>query len=89
MITGSDDGAAPGYGRLRASHADREHVINTGKACCPGFSFRLSAEGEQWGHFRVLQPICQAESLARYARHADSAPPKGDLRAWDKRRQAR
>ena len=29
MITGPDDGAAAGRGRLRASHADREHVIDT------------------------------------------------------------
>lgn len=29
MITGPEDGAAAGHGRLRASHADREHVIDT------------------------------------------------------------
>jgi hypothetical protein len=29
VITGPDDGAAAGRGRLRASHADREHVIDT------------------------------------------------------------
>ncbi len=28
MITGPEEGAAAGYGRLRASHADREHVID-------------------------------------------------------------
>ena len=32
MITGPEDGAAAGHGRLRASHADREHVIDTLKA---------------------------------------------------------
>jgi len=32
VITGPDDGAAAGRGRLRASHADREHVIDTLKA---------------------------------------------------------
>ena len=29
MIAGPEDGAAAGHGRLRASHADREHVIDT------------------------------------------------------------
>jgi len=29
VITGPEDGAAAGRGRLRASHADREHVIDT------------------------------------------------------------
>jgi hypothetical protein len=29
VITGPDEGAAAGHGRLRASHADREHVIDT------------------------------------------------------------
>jgi hypothetical protein len=29
VITGPEEGAAAGHGRLRASHADREHVIDT------------------------------------------------------------
>ena len=29
MITGPEEGAAAGHGGLRASHADREHVIDT------------------------------------------------------------
>lgn len=29
MITGPEEGAAAGHSRLRASHADREHVIDT------------------------------------------------------------
>jgi hypothetical protein len=29
VITGPEDGAAAGHGRLRASRADREHVIDT------------------------------------------------------------
>jgi integrase len=33
--------------------------------------------------------ICQAESLARYARHVAGAPSKAALRAWDKSRRAR
>jgi hypothetical protein len=32
VITGSQDGAAPGGGHLRAAHADREHVIDLLKA---------------------------------------------------------
>jgi hypothetical protein len=31
VITGPEDGAAAGHGRLRASDADREHVIDTVK----------------------------------------------------------
>ena len=37
----------------------------------------------------AITGICQAESLARYARHVDGAPPKAVLRAWDRRQQAR
>jgi uncharacterized protein len=29
VITGPEQGAAAGHGRLRASHADREQVIDT------------------------------------------------------------
>jgi uncharacterized membrane protein len=29
VITGPDEGAAAGHGRLRASHADREHALDT------------------------------------------------------------
>jgi integrase len=35
----------------------------------------------------AITGICQAESLARYARHVDGAPAKAALRAWDKHRQ--
>jgi integrase len=35
----------------------------------------------------AITGICQAESLARYARHVDGAPSKSVLRAWDKRQQ--
>ena len=37
----------------------------------------------------AITGICQAESLARYARYVDGAPAKAVLRAWDKRQQAR
>ena len=34
----------------------------------------------------AITGIGQAESLARYARHVDGAPPEAAFRAWDKRR---
>jgi integrase len=37
----------------------------------------------------AITGICQAESLARWARHVDGAPAKAVLRAWDRRRRAR
>ena len=37
----------------------------------------------------AITGICQAESLARYARHVDGTPPKAVLRAWDERQQPR
>jgi integrase len=37
----------------------------------------------------AITGICQAESLARYARHVEAAPSKAVLRAWDKNQQAR
>jgi integrase len=39
------------------------------------------------GELLAITGICQAESLARYARHVGGAPGKAALRAWDKRRQ--
>jgi integrase len=47
------------------------------------------AAGIQMGELLAITGICQAESLARYARHVDGAPGKAALRAWDKRQQAR
>jgi len=41
------------------------------------------------GELLAITGICQAESLARYARYVDGAPAKAVLRAWDKRQQAR
>jgi integrase len=37
----------------------------------------------------AITGIRQAESLARYARHAGDAPSKAALRAWDRKQQAR
>ena len=48
----------------------------------------LSA-GTPLGELLAITGIGQAESLARYARHVDGAPPKAALRAWDRRQQAR
>jgi integrase len=45
------------------------------------------AAGTPLRELLAITGICQAESLARYARHVDAAPAKAALRAWDKRRQ--
>jgi len=44
------------------------------------------AAGTPLRELLAITGICQAESLARYARHVGGAPPKAVLRAWDKRR---
>jgi integrase len=41
------------------------------------------------GELLAITGICEAESLARYARHAGSAPSRAVLRAWDKSRRER
>ena len=45
------------------------------------------AAGTPLRELLAITGICQAESLARYARHVGGAPAKAALRAWDKRRQ--
>ena len=50
---------------------------------------RPPGRGHPGGELLAVTGICQAESLARYARHVGGAPPKAVLRAWDRRRQAR
>ena len=57
--------------------------------CRSSFICGHLAAGTPVGELLAITGICQAESLARYARHVDGAPPKAALRAWDKRRQAR
>ena len=44
------------------------------------------AAGTPLRELLAITGISQAESLARYARHVDGAPPKAALRAWDRRR---
>jgi integrase len=47
------------------------------------------AAGTPLGELLAITGICEAESLARYARHVGGAPPKAALRAWDKSQRAR
>ena len=57
--------------------------------CRSSFICGHLAAGTPLGELLALTGICQAESLARYARHVDGAPAKAVLRAWDRRQQAR
>ncbi len=56
--------------------------------CRSSFICDHLAAGTPVAELLAITGICQAESLARYARHVDGAPPKAALRAWDKRWQA-
>jgi hypothetical protein len=47
-----------------------------------------AATGTAQRDLLAITGICQAGSLARYARHVDGAPAKAALRAWDRRQQA-
>jgi integrase len=55
--------------------------------CRSSFICGHLAAGTPLGELLAITGICQAESLARYARHVGSAPSKAVLRAWDRRRQ--
>jgi integrase len=55
--------------------------------CRSSFVCDHLAAGTAVGELLAITGICQAESLARYARHVDGAPSKSVLRAWDKRQQ--
>ena len=57
--------------------------------CRSSFICGHLAAGTPAGELLAITGICRAESLARYARHVEGAPPKAVLRAWDKTRQAR
>jgi integrase len=57
--------------------------------CRSSFICDHLAAGTPLGELLAITGICQAESLARYARHAGGAPAKATLRAWDRRHQAR
>ena len=56
--------------------------------CRSSFICDHLAAGTPLRKLLVITGICQAESLARYARHVDGAPAKAVLRAWDRRQQA-
>lgn len=55
--------------------------------CRSSFICGHLAAGTPAGELLAITGIRQAESLARYARHVNSAPAKATLRAWDKHRQ--
>ncbi len=59
----------------------------TAGRCRSSFICGHLAAGTPVGELLAITGVCQAESLARYARHVDGAPAKAVLRAWDKRRQ--
>jgi hypothetical protein len=87
----------------RADRGYKNFVTNfarglTADPAAPALSVRRARSTFICGHLAARTPagvllaitgICQAESLARYARHVDGAPSKAVLRAWDKRQQAR
>ncbi|HEX9355061.1 MAG TPA: hypothetical protein VF933_14755 [Streptosporangiaceae bacterium] len=56
--------------------------------CRSSFICGHLADGTPLAELLAITGICQAESLARYARHIDGAPSKAALRAWDKTQQA-
>jgi integrase len=47
------------------------------------------AAGTALGELLAITGICEAQSLARYARYASGAPSRPVLRAWDKSRRER
>ncbi len=55
--------------------------------CRSSFICGHLAAGTPLRELLAITGICQAESLARYARHVDGAPAKATLRAWDKHRR--
>jgi len=57
--------------------------------CRSSFICGQLAAGTPVGELLAITGTCQAESLARYARHVDDGTPEAVLRAWDRRRQAR
>jgi len=57
--------------------------------CRSSFICDHLAAGTPLRELLAITGICQAESLARYARRVGGAPSKAALRAWDRRHQAR
>jgi integrase len=73
----------------RALAADPAAPRLTAGRCRSSFICGHLAAGTPVGELLAITGICQAESLARYARHVGGAPAKAVLRAWDRRQQAR
>jgi integrase len=73
-------------GRLAADPAAPR--LSTGR-CRATFICGHLAAGTPLDQLLAITGICEAESLARYARHADGAPSRAVLRAWDKSRRRR
>ncbi len=71
----------------RALTADPAAPRLTVSRCRSTFICDHLAAGTPLRELLAITGICQAESLARYARHVDGAPAKAVLRAWDKRRR--
>jgi len=57
--------------------------------CRSSFICDHLAAGTPLRELLAITGICRAESLARYARHVDGAPPKAALRTWDRRQRGR
>jgi integrase len=72
----------------RALTADPAAPRLTVSRCRSSFICDHLAAGTPLRELLALTGICQAESLARYARHVNGAPAKAVLRAWDRRQQA-
>jgi integrase len=72
--------------QLEAGPAAPRLTVNR---CRSSFICGHLAAGTPLGELLAITGICEAESLARYARHVGGAPSKAVLRAWDKTRRAR
>ena len=70
----------------RALTADPAAPRLTASRCRSSFICDHLAAGTPLRELLAITGICQAESLARYARQIDGAPAKAVLRAWDRRR---
>jgi hypothetical protein len=57
--------------------------------CRASFICDHLAAGTPPGELLAITGICEAESLARYARHVEGAPSRAVLRAWDRSQRAR
>jgi integrase len=73
-------------GRLTADPAAPR--LSMGR-CRASFICDHLTAGTPPGELLAITGICEAGSLARYARHVKGAPSKAVLRAWDKSQRAR